>query len=157
MHIIRGNELELFTKKVLIVAGVVAVLLLLWAARDVAILVFIAAVLAAGISPAVRRVRVLWRFAFHKNLSRGAAVAIVYLPFVVAVLLIVVLIVPRFVDDTRELVKQLPTLIEQNVLTTLEPYVPVNFIRERLRDGVELPRSRMFAWTAWIWPTRPSG
>jgi predicted PurR-regulated permease PerM len=146
VHVIRGNELELFTKKVLIVAAIAGLLLLLWAARDVAILVFIAAVLAAGISPAVRRVRVLWRFAFHRNLSRGPAVAIVYLPFVVAVLLIIVVIVPHFIDDTRELAKQLPSLIEQNVLKTLEPYVPVNFIRAELRDGIELPRSRMFAW-----------
>ena len=146
MRIVYRNDLELFTKKVLIAAGVIAALALLWSARDVLILIFIAAVLAAGISPAARRVRVLWRFAFHRNLSRGAAVAIVYLPFVIAVLVTLLVIVPHFIADTRELGKQLPALIEQNVLKTLEPYVPVNFIRTELRDGIELPRSRMFAW-----------
>ena len=146
MRVIYGSELQVFTKKVLIVAAVIGGLAILWAARDVLILVFIAAVLAAGISPAVRRVRVLWRFAFHRNLSRGAAVTIVYLPFVIAVLLIIVVIVPRFIDDTRELAHQMPALIEKNVLKTLEPYVPVNFIRNELNNGIELPRSRVFAW-----------
>ena len=56
------------------------------------------------------------------------------------------MIVPRFIADTRELGEQLPALIEQNILTPLERYVPVGVIREELRDGIELPRSRVFAY-----------
>jgi predicted PurR-regulated permease PerM len=140
------GELELFLRKVLIVVGVAAGCVLLWSARDVLLLVFIAAVLAAGIAPVVRRVRILWRFNFHRKLSRGTAVMIVYLPFLAMVLVLGLLIVPRFIADTRALGAQLPTLIERNILTPLEPYVPVGIIREELRNGVELPRSRVFAY-----------
>jgi predicted PurR-regulated permease PerM len=140
------NELDLFTRKVLIVVAVAAACAVLWFARDVLLLVFIAAVLAAGIAPAVRRLRLLWRFSFHRKLSRGTAVMIVYLPFLAIVIVLGLLIVPRFISDTRSLGEQLPVLIERNILTPLEPYVPVDVIREELSDGVELPRSRVFAY-----------
>lgn len=140
------SELELFTRKALIVAGVVAACAFLWAARDVLLLIFIAAVLAAGISPIVRRVRILWRYSFHRKLSRGTAVMIVYLPFLAVVIAVGLLIVPRFIADTRELGQQLPGLIEKNILVPLERYVPVGFLREELHNGVELPRSRVFAY-----------
>lgn len=138
------SELELFTRKVLIFLGILAAAVLLWTARGALLLVFIAAVLAAGISPTVRAVRTRWRYVFRKKLSRGAAVMIVYLPFLVAVLLIGLIIVPRFIADTRELGAKLPSLIEENILKPMERYVPVGVIREELADGVELPRSRVF-------------
>src|SRR5215207_9515983 len=122
------SELELFTRKVLILMALLAAAALLWFARDVLLLVFIAAVLAAGIAPAVRRVRLFWRYRFRRKLSRGAAVMIVYLPFLIAVLLIGILVVPRFIADTRELGRQLPTLIDRNILTPLERWVPVGVV-----------------------------
>ena len=139
------SELDLFFRKVLIVAGVAAAIVILWEARGVLILVFIAAILAAGIAPAVHRVRLLWRFHFHKPLSRGTAVTIVYLPFVIAVILLCVLVLPRFIADSRALAVQMPELLEKKVLTPLEHYVPVGFIRDELRGGIELPRSQVFA------------
>jgi predicted PurR-regulated permease PerM len=139
------SELELFTRKVLILLGIAAAAAILWFARDVLVLVFIAGVLAAGIAPAVRRVRILWRYQFRRKLSRGTAVMIVYLPFLATVLLIGLLIVPRFIQDSRELGRQLPALLEKNILQPLERYVPVDVIRAELRD-VELPRSRVFAY-----------
>jgi predicted PurR-regulated permease PerM len=140
------SELETFTRKVLIVIALLVTLVLLWEARAVLVLIFIAAILAAGIAPAVHRVRVLWRYHFQKPLARGAAVMIVYLPFLVAVVLLLVLVVPRVVAEGRALSVQLPALIEKNILTPIERYVPVNFIRSELQGGVELPRSRMFAY-----------
>ncbi|HVG25632.1 MAG TPA: AI-2E family transporter [Thermoanaerobaculia bacterium] len=140
------SELELFTRKLLIVVGVAALAALLWFARDALLLVFIAAVLAAGIAPAVRRVRILWRYHFRRKLSRGTAVMVVYLPFLVAVLLTCILVVPRFVHDTRELGQKLPALVDRNILTPLEGYgVPVSVIREELSTA-EMPRSRVFAY-----------
>ena len=140
------GELELFTRKVLIIVGIAALAAVLWSARDVLVLVFIAAVLAAGIAPVVRRVRILWRYQFRRKLSRGTAVMIVYLPFLVAVLLIGIVVVPRFIHDMRELGEKLPALLDQTILKPLEGYgVPVNVIRDELRD-VELPRSRVFAY-----------
>lgn len=138
------SELEIFFRKVLIVAGVAAGMTLLWFARDVLLLVFIAGVLAAGIAPIVRRVRILWRYQFRRKLSRGTAVMIVYLPFLVTVLVVGLLVVPRFIADTKQLGRELPALVERNILVPMERFVPVGVIREELRDGIELPRSRVF-------------
>ncbi len=74
------DDLERFTKKVGIVVAAGIALLLLWAARTVLMLIFIAAVIAAGISPAGHRVRVLGRYWFKRNGDRGAAAVIVYIP-----------------------------------------------------------------------------
>lgn len=136
----------MFTKKVLVVAAVVAVVALLWAARAVVLLVFIAAVIAAGIAPLVRAVRIRWRYNFHRNLSRGPAVAIVYLPFLLAIILLGVTIVPRFIVETRELGEQMPQLIEENLLQPLEQYLPVDAIRAELQSGISLPRAQVFAY-----------
>jgi predicted PurR-regulated permease PerM len=140
------GELEIFTRKVLIVAGVAAIAALLWYARDVLLLICIAGALAAGIAPAVRRVRLYWRHYFHRDLSRGPAVMLVYLPLVIAVLIFGLLVVPRFIADTKELGDRLPALLDQNVLTPLERFVPMGAVREELKGGIELPRSRVFAY-----------
>jgi predicted PurR-regulated permease PerM len=139
-----SDDLALFTRKVTIVVAFVLMLVLLWEAREVVVLVLIAAALATGIAPVVRRVRAGWRFLFHRRLSRGAAVAMVYLPFLVLVLLIGILIVPRLIVEGRELGAKMPVLIERNVLQPLEPYIPAELIREEMREGIELPRSRVF-------------
>ncbi|HVR38318.1 MAG TPA: AI-2E family transporter [Thermoanaerobaculia bacterium] len=138
------GELTLFARKVAIVAAFAIAICILWLVRNVVFLIFVAAVLAAGISPAVRRVRVLWRFWFRRHIARGTAVMIVYLPFVVTVLVLALVVMPGVVADMRELGHQLPSLIEKNILTPLEHYVPVGVLREQLRDGVDLPRSSLF-------------
>src|SRR5436190_915425 len=136
------SEVELFVRKLGIVIAAVLLLAILWSARAVLILVFIAGVLAAGISPAVHRVRVWWRHLFHKNLPRGSAVLLVYLPFLCIAVGLLIFMVPRLVVDMRSLSTQLPQLIEQNILTPLEHYVPMDGVRDFLRGGVALPRSR---------------
>jgi predicted PurR-regulated permease PerM len=138
------RDLYLFAQKVAIIVAFGLVLLLLWAVRDVLILIFLAAVLAAGISPAVQRVRVLGRYRLRRNIHRGAAVFIVYFPFLLAVILLAVFLVPRLVDETRALNAQLPTLIEHNLLTPLQRYVPVGLARQFLREGVTVPRAHVF-------------
>lgn len=140
------GELERFARKVLIVLAIAMASALLWYVRDVLLLVFMAAVLAAGIAPIVRRVQILWRYQFHRKLSRGTAVMIVYLPFLVTVILVALLLVPRIVAETRELSATMPALVEKNILVPLEQYVPIGVIREEMQNGVELPRSRVFAY-----------
>jgi len=140
------RDLYLFAKKVGVVVAVGLVLLLLWAVREVLILVFIAAVLAAGISPAVHRVRLLYRYRFRRNISRGTAAVIVYIPFLLLVILLAVLMLPRLIGETRELGAQLPALIEQNVLTPLEHYFPMGAVRDYLKDGVTMPRGHVFGY-----------
>jgi predicted PurR-regulated permease PerM len=142
----RGGDLQLFTKKVAIVALFGIVLLLLWTVRDVLILIFIAAVLAAGISPAVQRVRVLGRYRLRRNIPRGTAVVIVYFPFLLLVILLAVLLVPRLIGETRALRAQLPMLVEENVLTPLQHYIPVGPLRDYLKDGVGVPRDHVFGY-----------
>jgi predicted PurR-regulated permease PerM len=140
------GELDLFARKILIAVAIVAAALLLWNVRAILVLIFIAAVLAAGIAPVVRRVQLLWRYHFHRKIPSGAAVMIVYLPFLLGVILIGIWIVPRFIADSRALRTQLPALIERNILTPAERYLPVGEIREAMRDGIDLPRSRVFAY-----------
>src|ERR1044072_1910300 len=112
----RKGELELFARKVAIVVAVVLALLLMWRVHDVLILIFISAVFAAGINPAVQRVRVWGRFWLHRSIPRGAAVAVVYLPFVLTVLLVALVIVPRLADETKELGAQLQRALATDVL-----------------------------------------
>ncbi len=140
---LQHSELDLFARKVGIVVALAVVLALLWVARDILILIFIAAVLAAGISPAVHRVRVWGRHFFHQNIPRGTAVVLVYFPFLFIATVLLIFIVPRVIDDMRALGTQLPTLLERNVLTPLGRYVPIDSLREYLHGGISVPRSRV--------------
>jgi predicted PurR-regulated permease PerM len=140
------RDLYLFAKKVGVVAAFVLVLLLLWRVREVLILIFIAAVLAAGISPAVHRVRVIARYRLRRNISRGTAAVIVYFPFLLLVILLAVLMVPRLIGETHALNAQLPALIEHNVLTPLQHYLPVGTVRDYLKNGVTVPRGYVFGY-----------
>lgn len=138
----RRDELRVFTGKVFVVVVVVVLLAVLWAARQVLLLVAIAAALASGIAPAVHRVRVVGRHLFRRNIPRGAAVLIVYLPFVVLVVTLLVIIVPRMIVEMRGLGAQLPALIDQNLLTPLERFVPMGAARAYIREhGLSLPRA----------------
>ena len=90
--------------------------------------------------------RVLGRYRLRRNISRGTAVVIVYFPFVVLVILLTVLMVPRLIGETRALNAQLPALIEHNLLTPLQRYLPVGPLRDYLRTGVTVPRAHLFGY-----------
>ena len=142
----RANDLEVFAKKLAIAVSLAIVLALLWMVRDILILVLIAAVLAAGISPAVFRVRVLSRHWFHHRMNRGTAVMMVYFPFLATVVALLLILVPRLMGDWSQLSAQLPGLIEQNILRPLERYISVQPIREAMRNGVTIERSSMIGY-----------
>ena len=146
MAIIGQDDLQVFTKKVAIVAGFAGAVVLLWLVRDILVLIFIAAVLAAGIAPAVRRVRILARFFFRRRLERGVAVMIVYLPFVAIVMTLALAVVPRLIDDWQALRTQLPAVIEQNVLHPLEKWISMEPVRQAMREGIQLERSSIFGY-----------
>ncbi|HJT18402.1 MAG TPA: AI-2E family transporter [Thermoanaerobaculia bacterium] len=141
--IVQRAELELFVRKLAIVIAAAILVAILWAARPVLILIFIAGVLAAGISPAVRRVRVWWRFIFDRNLPRSWAVLIVYLPFLALAVSLLVFMVPHLIVDMRALGEQLPALIDKNVLTPMERFIPMTAVRQYLNGGINVPRSRV--------------
>jgi predicted PurR-regulated permease PerM len=136
---VRHSELRLFFEKALIVALFLVGAVILWLARGVLVLVFIAAVLAAGISPAVHRVRVIGRHLLHRNIPRGTAVLIVYFPFLLLAFGLLAIMIPRLVVETRELSAQLPSLLDRNVFTPLERYIPMDNARDWLRNGASLP------------------
>lgn len=136
----RTHDLELFIRKVAIVIIAIAAIGLMWAVRDVLLLVFIAAVLAAGIAPAVHRVRVWGRHWFGRRLDRGTAVLLVYFPFLLLVVVLLVVMVPRLIVETRALSAQLPALLEANIITPLEHYLPMGPVRAYLKGGVAVPQ-----------------
>lgn len=141
----QGGDLEEFAKKITVVMAIAAGFFCLYLIRHVLVLIYIAAVLAAGISPAVRRVQIVVRLWTKRRIRRGTAVMIVYLPFVVGAILMAVLVVPRMLIETQGLMAELPTLIEQNVLEPLEPYIPLDEVRAMLTDETRRPKIGIFA------------
>jgi predicted PurR-regulated permease PerM len=133
----RRSELAVFAKKALIVLAIVIVTLLLWRIRRILVLIFIAAVLAAGIAPAVRRVQILLRLYTKRKVARGTAVLIVYLPFLLTIILVMALTVPHLVAESQQLSTEMPALIDAKLLKPIEKYIPVDSIREALRGGVK--------------------
>lgn len=142
----RASELEVFARKVAIVIAAAIIVAVLWLVRDVLVLVFIAAVLAAGIEPAVHKVRVYGRLFLHRNVRRGTAVAAVYLPFLALVLTLALVLAPRLVADVHQLAVQMPTLLEKNILQPLDKYVSMDPVRQLLKQGVHVERSSVFGY-----------
>lgn len=118
----------------MVIVAVAGSVFLAWAIRDILVVIFIAGVLAAGISPVVRRVRGMARFYLHRRMSRGAAVLTVYLPFLIAAALLLIFVAPRLLIEARQLSTQLPALIEGKLLKPLERYVSVEAVRDFLRQ-----------------------
>jgi len=139
------EEIRLFAKKVGVIVVFAAALALLWAARHVVTLVLISAAFAAGIAPAVHRVRVLGRHYLHRNIPRGTAVLIVYFPFVLLVLVLLLVVAPRVLFETRTLGAQLPMLVDRNILTPLGHFLPMQGARTYIRqNGLALPNAKVF-------------
>jgi predicted PurR-regulated permease PerM len=127
-----SHELELFARKAAIASAFAIGLVFLWMVRHVLVLLVISAALAAGIAPAVTRVRTVARKVFHRRIARGPAVVIVYLPFLATVLLLIVFGGPRLLAESRTLGAELPVLIEQKLLEPLAAYLPIEDLRKFL-------------------------
>lgn len=109
------REYLLFRRKLLLVVGVILLLALAWFVRNILVLVFIAGILAGAIAPAVRRVQVFVRRYLRRRIPRGAAVLIVFIPFVGVLVTIGALTVPRLLSEGGDLAATLPLLIEQKL------------------------------------------
>lgn len=144
------DDLALFAKKALVLALVAVGALVLWRIRHVLVLIYIAAVLAAGLSPAVRRVQVTVRMWTRKRIKRSTAVLIVYLPFVIGAALVAIFVVPRLLTEARGLATEAPAQIEQNVLQPLERYIPLDEVRSILTEQTRRPKIRIFTF---FWST----
>ncbi|MGA7616705.1 MAG: AI-2E family transporter [Thermoanaerobaculia bacterium] len=124
----RGDDLGRFARRVAVVALFVIGLLFLWAVRNVLVLIFISAAIAAGIAPTVRRVRARVRAFTGRRINRGTAVLLVYFPFLLIAVLFAVLIVPQMLVQSRGLIQELPTVIDQRIITPIEKFVPIREI-----------------------------
>jgi predicted PurR-regulated permease PerM len=87
-------------------AGVSVVLLAAWAVRNILVLILVAAVLAIGLDPAVRRLQ-KWR------VPRGWAVAAIFLATLGFLILFFALVIPPLVREVTGLAKDIPTYIEK--------------------------------------------
>ncbi|HVT43779.1 MAG TPA: AI-2E family transporter [Thermoanaerobaculia bacterium] len=128
----------MFAKKAAIVFGFAVGLLLLWWVRRIVVIILIAAILAAGIAPIVKRVQVLVRRYMHRRISRGAAVLVVYFPFLIIAVLVVALVLPRLMVESKELMVQLPPLIEEKIVKPLGKYLPIDQMRQLVESNADL-------------------
>lgn len=126
------DELLLFRKKLFLTIGAILAVIIAWRIRNVLILIFIAAVLAGAIAPAVRRVQVLVRRYMHRRIRRGMAVLMVFIPFAALLVLLGVLTIPRLLAQSEQLATQLPLLIEKK-LEVLPDVVDVKAIEGSIR------------------------
>lgn len=129
---VRTDSLKLFAKKVGIILLFAMGLLFLYSIRRVVILLFIAAVLAAGISPIVKRVMLLVRHHTGRRIQRGTAVILVYLPFLIGAILLGVFTIPLLLEESQQLAQDLPKLLGEKVLDPLSKYIPTEKLREML-------------------------
>lgn len=90
-----------YARVTLTVVGVLALLAAAWAVRNIVILLVVAAVLAVGLDPAVRRLERL-------KVPRGWAVALIFLAAIAFVALFASLVVPPLAREVRELADDIP-------------------------------------------------
>lgn len=91
-------------KVTLTVVSVLALLSAAWAVRGILVLVLVAAVLAVGLDPAVRRLQRL-------RLSRAWAVAVIFLATIGLVVAFGFLVIPPLVDEVSQLASDIPGYI----------------------------------------------
>lgn len=131
-----SRELELFARKVAIVVAVAVLVVFLWFVREVLVIIAVAAMLAGGISPVIKRVRVLVRHYTHRRIRRGTAVLLVYFPFLIVAIAGVVFGIPALLSETAQLGRQLPIVIDEKIIAPLSRFVPT----ANLTEMVEVAR-----------------
>jgi predicted PurR-regulated permease PerM len=88
----------------LTLAAVSAVLAALWSVFNIVVLVLMAAVLAIGLDPAVRRIE-------RAGKSRGRAVTLIFLGVIAIVILFAWLVIPPLIRQIGELADDIPTYV----------------------------------------------
>jgi predicted PurR-regulated permease PerM len=106
MAAIRLPPMSHYAKATLTVVGVLALLAAAWSVRNILILILVAAVLAIGLDPPVRRLERL-------RMPRGWAVLVIVLAVFGFLVLFSSLVVPPLVSQVRELTANIPDYIER--------------------------------------------
>jgi predicted PurR-regulated permease PerM len=119
----------------LTLAAVSAVLAALWSVFNIVVLVLMAAVLAIGLDPAVRRIERLGK-------SRGQAVTLIFLGVVALVVLFAWLVIPPLIRQIGELADDIPNYVRDlsSRDDAIGRYFQQQDIAERLRGFIaDLP------------------
>src|SRR5437763_14885735 len=96
-------------KTVAVVTAVVLLLIVLWAARDVLMLVYVSALIAMGFSPLVRDIeRSSAKEGRGRRVPRALAILLVYLVVVAVIVLLGLAVVPPLVAQAGDLWSRLP-------------------------------------------------
>jgi predicted PurR-regulated permease PerM len=106
MAAVRLPPMSHYAKVTLTVVGVLVALSAAWAVRNILVLVLVAAVLAIGLDPPVRRLESL-------RLSRGWAVLVIVIAGIGFILLFAALVVPPLVREVRELAANIPDYVRR--------------------------------------------
>jgi predicted PurR-regulated permease PerM len=130
-----ADQVRVFAKKL----ALVLLLVFLWFIRDIAVLLLISGVLAAGIAPVVHRTRALMRLWLGKRIARSTAVLLVYLPFFILAAVILFLGLPYLFEESRKLMIELPRLLNERIFIPLEKYIPMDGFRAMLPGGEPAP------------------
>jgi predicted PurR-regulated permease PerM len=101
-----GPPLSYYAKVTLVVVAVLMLLRAAWEVRNILLLVLVAAVLAVGLDPAVRRLERL-------NLPRGWAVTLIILAAVGFVVAFSALVIPPVVRGVRQLASDIPGYVDR--------------------------------------------
>jgi predicted PurR-regulated permease PerM len=102
----RWPPMTYWVRWALTIAAVGVVLAALWSVFNIVVLLLMAAVLAIGLDPAVRRLERLGR-------SRGRAVTLIFLGVIAIVVLFAWLVIPPLVRQIGELADDIPTYVER--------------------------------------------
>lgn len=108
----KSVELNISTTLMVRVAFVVAILMGVWELRaniiSILVLLFLAFIVNAGVRPLVNRLE-------KRKISRGAAVALIYISLIVGVSLVFVLIASQFGEQAVNLIRSLPDIFSRSV------------------------------------------
>jgi predicted PurR-regulated permease PerM len=116
----------------LTIAAVSAVLVALWSVVNIMVLVLMAAVLAIGLDPAVRRIE-------RRGKSRGRAVTLIFLAALAIAIAFAWLVIPPLVTQVGELADDIPGYVERlsERDDAIGRYVRENDVAVRLQKFVE--------------------
>jgi predicted PurR-regulated permease PerM len=95
-----------YARVTLTVVAVLAILAAAWAVRATLMLVLVAAVLAVGLDPPVRRLQRL-------HISRGWAVTLIFLATVAFLFIFALLVIPPLVREVRQLASDIPGYVDR--------------------------------------------
>jgi predicted PurR-regulated permease PerM len=95
-----------YARVTLTIVGVLVLLAAAWAVRNILVLLLIAAILAVGLDPAVRRLE-RWK------VRRGWAVALIFLAAIGFMVLFALLVIPPLVSEVQQLAADIPRYLQR--------------------------------------------